>query len=87
VVLTAAKCRSCQAPVVFVKTEASGGTKVMPLDPEVSDDGNVVVMPDTGRARVFKDAAAIPAELAGRPRHFSHFATCPEGPAHRRSKR
>jgi hypothetical protein len=86
VVLTSAKCRSCEAPVVFVKTAASDGNKSMPLDPEASPDGNVVVDPITGRARVFKDAAAIPAELAERPRHFSHFATCPNSREHRRSR-
>lgn len=83
-VLTAGKCRSCQAGIVFVRTAASGGVKSMPLDVEPADDGNVVLN-QQGHAVVYANAEAVPAD-AGR-RFFSHFATCPNRAEHRRSKR
>jgi hypothetical protein len=83
VVLTAGKCRSCQAPVVFVRTAASGGAKSMPLDVEPTDAGNVWLN-EKGQAVVV--GAATPAPDGARM-FLSHFATCPNRAEHRRSKR
>lgn len=82
-VLTAGKCRSCDAGIVWVKTDASDGAKSMPLDAKPVPDGNVWLN-DQGRAVVVSAARPAP---AGARLFFSHFATCPHGPSHRRSKR
>jgi len=52
----------------------AGTGKKMPLDPEVSAAGNIVV-DDDGTARV--DTGP------GRAKHLSHFATCPNAARHR----
>ena len=85
-------CRSCGAPIRWVVTEKG---KTMPIDELGSDQGNVVrtgehEMDGRERVLVFHTAeAAIYACLVGenpRPRHLSHFATCPNAATHRRKK-
>lgn len=63
-------CRTCGAPVRWVKT-ASG--RAMPLDAEPVERGNVVLR--DGRAVYV--SKGNPAEQ-NEPRYVSHFATCPQ---------
>jgi hypothetical protein len=70
-------CRSCQAPVRWVRTE---GGRAMPLDPEPVDAGNVVIVRE-GPPPVVRYVAAD--EEPG-PRFTSHFATCPDAPSWRK---
>lgn len=74
-------CRSCRATVRWVVTDKG---KLMPLDPDPRDDGNIVF---TGRWRSSKAGRAPEVryetadELPGleQPaRYASHFATCPQ---------
>lgn len=69
-------CRSCGAPVRWVKTEHA---KAMPLDEEPTSDGNIVI--EQGIARVVG-----PLFADGRPLHKSHFATCPNAAQHRKGR-
>jgi hypothetical protein len=61
------RCKSCGAHVVWAKT-ASG--KSMPVDATPNDAGNLVL--DGDRVQVVKSIAD------DRPRHTSHFVTCPQ---------
>lgn len=78
-----AACSSCDAPITWVINDATN--RRMPLDAATVDDGNVVILAGT------MDGLPIAHVLArdevppiGRPRHVSHFATCPNAKAHRR---
>lgn len=73
------KCRSCNARVIWATTST---LKAMPVDPEPSADGNVVLEHQGGgayTARVLKKGEAHVGE-----RHKAHFATCPQAAQHRR---
>lgn len=67
----AADCRSCGAPMRWVETSAG---RRMPLDPDPSSAGNVVIEAD-GKARVLPPVEA--ARYTGE-KFTSHFATCPD---------
>lgn len=64
-------CNGCRAPVVWAVTPAG---KSMPVDPDPTDNGNLVLTLGTPpRVR--------PPELTDDPdgpRWVSHFATCPQ---------
>ncbi len=68
-------CRSCERPVRFVESAVSG--RVMILDGEPSDKGNVAI-DENGQARVVSN----PPE--GSTLYLSHFATCPDAKRFRR---
>ena len=68
-------CRSCGRPVRFVESAVSG--RVMILDGEPSDKGNVTI-DENGQARV------VSTPLDGSARYLSHFATCPDAKRFRR---
>lgn len=75
-------CRFCGRRVAFVKTAATG--KLMPLDPQPNDDGNVfVTRNDAGQtlAVVLKKGETPPIGTLFMP----HYATCPNLP--KRNKR
>ena len=82
-------CRSCQAPVVWAIT-AKTGSKI-PLDPHTSPSGTIAVIGTshvTGQplAHVFTQADLALARAHGTPALFtSHFATCPQADAWRKS--
>ncbi len=70
-----AQCRSCEALVIWAET-ASG--KKMPLDAEPSEAGTFVYLGGKTRKANDEDKQLL------RPRHTSHFATCPDAAQHRR---
>lgn len=80
-------CRSCDAPVVWVETEATAkkGGRRMPLDADPTDtrkalvveNGNIVY---TGQTT--GDHTPI-VRYVKNGRHRSHFATCPNASRHR----
>lgn len=71
-----AKCRSCAASIMWVKTPKG---KSMPVDAaEVEYGGNIVIR--DGVAIILK--MGEPSE-AGEKRYKSHFATCVNAAAHR----
>lgn len=84
------RCRSCNAAVVWVETEATDtkpGRK-MPLDANPSDprraarveNGNIIYTgAHTG------DGTPIVRYVTGGP-HLSHFASCPNAQTHRKRK-
>lgn len=76
---TVARCRSCQARIVWTTNVSSG--RRMPVDADPVAGGNVVLVSgnDGPEARVLtKDELARRApRLDGKPDlHVSHFATC-----------
>lgn len=75
--MTASTCRSCGAPVVWVRTEAG---RPMPLDPEPTPTGNVIYTDEADR-RVKVVGTAD--DLFATDRYVSHFATCPHAEEHR----
>jgi hypothetical protein len=78
---TATPCRSCQAPVFFVRLSST--RKWMPLDTTPSDAGNVVLEDGPREARTLGPEEA--ATYKGR-RYVTHFMTCPDAKFWRRSR-
>lgn len=76
-------CRSCGAPILWVKTESG---KAMPLDDRPpTENGNVIVRmgprmgQETAHVETAEETAArlkCPVD-AGRTAYTSHFVTCP----------
>lgn len=71
---TVEKCRSCGARVFFAKTR---NNRDMPIDFEPVADGNVWITDGVARVGTPPD---------GVERYVSHYATCPNGPSHRRKR-
>lgn len=78
-----AKCRSCQRPVIWVKTETGSN---MPLDASSSADGNVVLVASSPRDAVCWVVTPSRPAPQGMPLYKSHFATCPNAASHRRKE-
>lgn len=76
------KCRSCGAPVLWVRTAATGS--LMPLDAEPVSQGNVYMNGD-GKA-VILAGGLFDEERLVRPHYQSHFVACPFAARHRRKK-
>src|SRR5687768_11927283 len=81
--MSAGNCRTCDAPIRWVRSQTSG--KLMPVDPEPAERGSIV------KVGMGTDGVAIVAylrkgqldEFDDRPRYVSHFATCPDADEHR----
>jgi hypothetical protein len=71
-----ARCKSCGAPVLWARTEAG---KSMPVDAAPNERGNLIVDGAACRVATLFDPLG--------ERYTSHFATCPDGPSHRKEKR
>lgn len=71
-------CRSCGAPIVWCVTPAGNR---MPVDADPSPRGNLVLEGELARV------VPAPDLLDRRPRHTSHFATCPNADQHRKVRR
>lgn len=78
-----AKCRSCQAKIVWAITENG---KKMPIDPTPVRDGNVIKTGNRvdGLEEVHVISSRDVMEDDQRARYTAHFATCPNAKAHRR---
>lgn len=68
------KCRSCEAPIVWVKTRRG---KKMPVDAEPDPAGLFVLEGMAGELVAHKAGPLDGA--AGGELYTSHFATCPDG--------
>lgn len=79
-------CRSCKAPVEWVRNAATG--KALPIDVDPSPVGNVVKTGDVERGtalvRVLSRRDLDAAPPRGVDRYLSHFATCPQAGSWRR---
>lgn len=79
------QCSSCHAPIVWALSPAG---KASPIDAYVDTaKGNVMLLRPQGFLHVLavvltKDALRIARENR-MPLHLSHWATCPDAPAHR----
>lgn len=91
--MTAARCRACGAVVWWGRTRDG---KLMPVDPALVEDGNVVLDrattpahgPDGGPAPVPAVVVLRKGEEApDMPRYRSHFATCPNASDFRATRR
>lgn len=74
-----AKCRTCGAEILWLRTAATGA--LMPIDRVPVVDGNVAIL--DGKAHVIKGDLFEPMIEDG-PRYKSHFATCPDAQKHRK---
>lgn len=70
-----ATCRSCGAPMQFVKTRKG---RAMPLDATPNPASGNVIVADDSVAEVFPDAYAAETAWPGRPRYLPHHASCPQ---------
>lgn len=74
-------CRSCQAPIIWVKTVTG---RSMPVDPTPTAAGNVWLEPSPHQITA---NVIAPANMGNYPvLRTSHFATCPEADQHRRPR-
>lgn len=80
----AAVCRSCHAPVRWVRLAISGSR--MPLDPEPNaEKGNVHIANNDDQKAVLLSGPVLDAARDERlDLYVSHFATCPNAKEHRR---
>jgi len=83
-----AKCKSCGAEIVWVRTETG---RAMPLDPgEValieSSQGSVLAVTASGKV-IRGDIVGNSCEDGYILARISHFATCPQADQHRRNNR
>lgn len=67
-------CRSCNAPLRWVKTTTGAD---MPLNPDLRVGGNIELI--DGIAHVVKPD--------GTPRYTSHHSDCPNADSHRKERR
>jgi hypothetical protein len=75
-----ATCRSCRAEIVWALTDKGAR---MPVDAKSATDGNLVLYRQGGEQRV--RSVRLPEDQL-RPRHTSHFATCPNADHHRKDR-
>ena len=83
-------CKSCGAPIKWAVTDEK--RRFIPLDPEASRDGNVLVIdPHFATHRgpawlvtVLTDYHAEGKRDSGERLYVSHFKTCPDSGRHRR---
>jgi len=76
-----AECRSCDAPIVWARTQAD---KSMPIDAEPVADGNIVFTGHyTAQGVQFVRYLKKGEEPSG-DRYVSHFATCKDSSSWRR---
>lgn len=76
-----ANCGSCGAPIIWIRTAASG--TYMPLNAEPDPErGNMVIV--DGKAASITNDLFGPHVPAGAPKYLSHFATCPSAAKHRK---
>lgn len=73
-----AKCRSCQAPIKWLKHQKS--RQLSPIDAEPAAGGNVEVLPGE-EYRIVGKAERL--TFTG-PLHMNHWATCPTKEQHRK---
>jgi hypothetical protein len=60
--------------------------KRMPMDPAPTDAGNMIIVDRDQPAPIVKALRPREAVAPDVPRYVSHFATCPNSRAHRRSR-
>lgn len=81
------RCSSCQAPIVWCTTYATGAR--MPLDPDPVIGGNVRVLDlhrDPPLVKVTGAAIDLFDEQDDGTRYVSHFVSCPNADEHRRKR-
>lgn len=76
-------CRSCSAPILWVKWERSG--KSMPVDARPNPSGEIILTLRGGRmGTLFAEKLRRGDQVEpGRNRYSSHFETCPNAKQHR----
>ena len=74
-------CRSCNAPMIWVKMQSG---KSNPLDAEPVENGTICIN-DNGIGEVLKGEDLTLARAVKKPLYVSHFATCPNAKKHRRA--
>lgn len=82
-----ARCRSCNATVVWAENSVTG--KRMPVDPDPVEGGNIVetaAVSTSGHGGTPVVRVLGKGEPHGGPRFVSHFVTCPDAAQHRRSR-
>jgi len=81
-----ATCKSCSAPVRWVKLLPSGRNAPLDLEPSTSA-GNVRLLDERGQtARVLTRAELAEARRNVEPLYSSHFATCVNAASHRKGE-
>ena len=74
-------CESCGAEIVWAETAATG--KPIPLDPQTVKGGNIIAARDPERGGKLVATVTGP----GGGDRQTHFASCPNAPQHRKSRR
>lgn len=81
-----ARCRSCDAPVLWAIVRKGG--KRIPLDPDPVDNGNIAIIGERedqyGKSPLVEYRATDPLPGMSEPKYVTHFATCPNAQQHRK---
>lgn len=72
------QCRSCGDPVIWAVTKAG---KRIPVDPDVSETGNIALRRGT-RGQIVAVVSRTPVNQG----RLSHFVTCPNAQKHRKTE-
>lgn len=76
-------CRTCKAPIFFVRLHPSG--KALPVDERPSEAGNIVLMHDDSRDAVTLGPEEAAAYKRGK-KFVTHFVTCPDAKFWRKAR-
>ena len=76
-----AHCRSCNAPIYWLKHHETG--KLAPICAEPSENGNLIVDLDAGTYAVSPKNLYVQDD---RRRHLNHFADCPNASTHHKRR-
>lgn len=79
--LTVAKCKSCNADIVWSYTR---NAKRMPVDAKPDPKGNIVLTERDGAAPSASYVGSF--EQTDAPHYFSHFMSCPFAETHRKAR-
>lgn len=72
---TPARCKSCSAPIYWVKTHTG---RRMPVDATPTGNGNMVLASVGGQLKSEPHDWREPSHAPPRQRWVSHFVTCPQ---------
>ena len=79
-------CKSCGARITWLET---AGGKRIPIDEDPVENGNIVTDVVEGRlvASVFRTPELAAGFAPDEPRYVSHFVTCPQAGAWRKTRK
>jgi hypothetical protein len=73
-----AKCRECEAKILWVEIETKNGMKAIPVDPKPAKEGDLTLRPTHPDAPMIASKATAQDRREAKPLYVSHRQTCPK---------